>query len=88
MDFMLGTIMWVTMSWAPQGTLLADGQCLPVNPNAALYSLMGTTYGGDGRNNFCLPDLRPKDKDGKPMANWNNGLRAVVATQGIYPSRP
>lgn len=88
MDFMLGTIMWITMSWSPQGTEFADGRCLPIQSNAALYSLMGTTYGADIPSNFCLPDLRPKDKDSKPIVNWNNGPRAVVTTVGIYPTRP
>jgi microcystin-dependent protein len=55
-----------------------------------LYSVMGTRYGGDGRNNFCLPDLRPMDPKapGVKALDWNNGPRAVIATQGLYPSRP
>lgn len=84
----MGSIIWVAFTFAPQGTLEANGQCLQVNNNAALFSLIGNRYGGDGRSNFCLPDLRPKRPDGQPDNNWNNGLRAVIIKDGIYPPRP
>src|SRR3954464_12532355 len=42
----------------PKGWALCDGQLLPINQNQALFSLLGTTFGGDGRVNFALPDLR------------------------------
>lgn len=42
----------------PKGWAACDGQLLPISSNAALYSLIGATYGGDGRTNFALPDLR------------------------------
>jgi microcystin-dependent protein len=42
----------------PKGWALCNGQLLPINQNQALFSLLGTTYGGDGRVNFALPDLR------------------------------
>jgi len=44
--------------FAPNGWALCNGQLLPINQNQALFSLLGTTYGGDGRVNFALPDLR------------------------------
>src|ERR1700741_3043889 len=44
--------------FAPKGGAPCDGQLLPINQNQALFSLLGTTYGGDGRVNFGLPDLR------------------------------
>lgn len=89
METFIASIMWVAFTYAPMGTVEANGQCLPVNNNnAAMYSLLGTRYGGNGRDNFCLPDLRPKGADGKPDPNWNNGPRAVIVTQGIWPSRP
>src|SRR5256886_3622172 len=44
----------------PKGWALCDGQLLPINQNQALFSLLGTTYGGDGRVNFGLPDLRSR----------------------------
>ena len=45
-------------NFAPRGWALCDGQILPINQNQSLYSLLGTTYGGDGRTSFALPDLR------------------------------
>jgi microcystin-dependent protein len=44
--------------FAPKGWALCNGQLLPINQNQALFSLLGTTFGGDGRVNFALPDLR------------------------------
>ena len=44
--------------FAPKGWALCNGQLLPINQNQALFSLLGTTYGGDGRVNFGLPDLQ------------------------------
>lgn len=45
-------------NFAPRGWATCDGQILPINQNQSLYSLLGTTYGGDGRTDFALPDLR------------------------------
>jgi microcystin-dependent protein len=54
----LGEIRLMSFSFPPRGWALCDGQLLPINQNQALFSLLGTTYGGDGRVNFALPDLR------------------------------
>jgi microcystin-dependent protein len=48
----------MSFAFAPKGWALCDGQLLPINQNQALFSLLGTTFGGDGRVNFALPDLR------------------------------
>lgn len=45
-------------NFAPRGYAFCDGQILPISQNQSLYSLLGTTYGGDGRTSFALPDLR------------------------------
>lgn len=47
-----------SFSFAPKGWVQCDGQLLPINQNQALFSLLGTTYGGDGRVNFGLPNLQ------------------------------
>jgi microcystin-dependent protein len=47
-----------SFGFAPKGWALCNGQLLPINQNQALFSLLGTTFGGDGRVNFALPDLR------------------------------
>lgn len=54
----LAEIRIVGFNFAPRGWALCDGQILPINQNQSLYSLLGTTYGGDGRTFFALPDLR------------------------------
>src|SRR5712692_7359596 len=56
----LSEIRIMSFSFAPKGWALCDGQLLPINQNQALFSLLGTTYGGDGRVNFALPDLRAR----------------------------
>lgn len=48
----------VPYEFAPRGWALCNGQLLPINQNQALFALLGTTYGGDGRVNFALPDFR------------------------------
>lgn len=55
---LLGEIMLWGGSFAPYGWAFCNGQMLPINQNAALYSLLGIIYGGDGRTTFALPDLR------------------------------
>ena len=58
MDPILGQIIMVAFGFTPAGWLPCDGRLLPINPYfAALFSLLGTTYGGDGVNNFALPNL-------------------------------
>jgi len=54
----LSEIRIMSFAFAPKGWALCNGQLLPINQNQALFSLLGTTYGGDGRVNFALPDLR------------------------------
>jgi len=54
----LASICITAFNFAPQGFLFAQGQLLPINQNQALFSLLGTTYGGNGQTTFALPDLR------------------------------
>ncbi|HEY4079149.1 MAG TPA: tail fiber protein [Burkholderiaceae bacterium] len=54
----LGSICIVAFNFCPQGYASAEGQLLPINQNTALFSLLGTYYGGNGTTNFALPDLR------------------------------
>lgn len=54
----LGEIRVMGFNFPPRGWALCDGQILPIAQYQALYSLLGTTYGGDGRTTFALPDLR------------------------------
>jgi len=54
----LSEIRLMSFDFAPKGWALCNGQLLPINQNQALFSLLGTTFGGDGRVNFALPDFR------------------------------
>jgi len=54
----LGQLMTVGYNFCPRGWARADGQLLPISSNSGLFYLLGTTYGGDGRTTFGLPDLR------------------------------
>lgn len=56
----LSEIRIMSFGYAPRGWALCNGQLLPINQNQALFSLLGTTFGGDGRVNFALPDLRAR----------------------------
>ena len=56
----LGEIKVVSFNFAPKGWALCNGQTLPINQNQALFSLLGTTYGGDGITTFKLPNLQAR----------------------------
>lgn len=57
-DCYIGEIRMFAGNFAPRGWALLDGQLLPINQNQALFSIIGTIYGGDGRTTFALPDMR------------------------------
>ncbi len=56
----LAEVRIVGFNFAPRGWAFCDGQILPINQNQSLFSLLGTTYGGDGRTSFALPDMRSR----------------------------
>ncbi len=64
----LGQIQAFGFNFPPRGWALCDGQLLPIASNTALFSLLGTTFGGDGRTTFKLPDLR-----GRSIVHVGNG---------------
>ena len=73
----IGSVSLFASNFCPRNTLEADGKLLQISSNTALFSLLGTTYGGDGRTTFGLPNMKPPAK----------GLRYCVIVNGIYPSR-
>jgi microcystin-dependent protein len=68
MEPFIGQIQAFGFNFAPRGWAQCNGQLLPISQNTALFSLLGTTYGGDGRTTFALPDLR-----GRSMVNYGQG---------------
>jgi hypothetical protein len=73
----LGAVVLTAGSTAPVGTLPADGQLLSISGNTALFSLLGTRYGGNGKTTFALPNLR--------KAAPNGLTYSVCATAGVFP---
>jgi microcystin-dependent protein len=74
----LGEVRVVSFNFAPKGWALCNGQLLPINQNQALFSLLGTTYGGDGITTFALPDLRGRS----PLHFGTNPADGTNSTQG------
>lgn len=74
----IGEIRWVGANFCPQGWAAADGQELPIAEYEALFSLLGTTYGGDGQTTFALPDLRGRTT---VHAGQGPGLSNIVQAQ-------
>ena len=70
-DPFLGTVMPVAFQFAPQDWQTCQGQLLTVNQNAALYSLLGTTFGGTNNTNFNLPDLQGRTIVGQGLLSLN-----------------
>jgi microcystin-dependent protein len=79
----LGEIRMFGGDFAPRGWARCHGQLLPISEHAPLYSLIGTTYGGDGVDTFALPDLR---QDRVPAAALP--ITFIIALAGVYPPRP
>ena len=73
----LGMIILVGFNFAPQGWAFCNGQLLPINQNTALFSLLGTQYGGNGVTTFALPDLR-----GRAPLGFGQGAGLSNYTQG------
>ena len=79
MDVYLGTIMLVGFNFAPVNWAFCNGQLLPINQYMALFSLLGTTYGGDGQTTFGLPNLN--------AGALQTGLNYIISLNGIFPTR-
>jgi len=79
MEPFIGQIQLLPYNFAPVGWSFCEGQLLSIGQNTALFSLLGTMYGGDGVSNFALPNLKGKE----PEPN----MHYCIALNGIYPSR-
>jgi microcystin-dependent protein len=90
----LGQITLVAFNFAPLGWALCNGQLLSIAQNTALFSLLGTTYGGDGQTTFALPDLRSRiplhQGQGSGTSNYtigqSGGSEQVTLTSNQVPS--
>jgi microcystin-dependent protein len=98
-DPFIGQIILVPYSFCPRGFQETQGQLLPIAQNTALFSLLGTTYGGDGRTTFALPNLSPPNNaqqgqrgrsargGGASVQSAQSNLRYCIAMTGTFPSR-
>ena len=85
-----------TFNFAPKGWAFCDGQLLPLSQNTALFSLLGTTYGGDGKSTFALPDLQgsapmhPGQGPGLSLHDLGEtgGSETVTLLESEIPSHP
>lgn len=85
----LAEVRIVGFNFAPRGWAFCDGQILPINQNQSLYSLLGTTYGGDGRTSFALPDMRgrtPIHVGGGHLQGQRTGEEGHTLSVGEIPS--
>jgi microcystin-dependent protein len=90
----IGEIRMFAGTFAPVGWAFCDGQILPISENDALFNLIGTTYGGDGQDNFALPDLRgraPLHQGTRPGGSTYTigepgGVERVTLTVGQIPN--
>lgn len=88
MDPFVGEISMFSYNWAPQGWALCNGAQLNITQNAALYSLLGTRFGGNGSTTFNLPDLRGRTPYGTTNPNSTGqsaGAESVTLTAGAMP---
>jgi microcystin-dependent protein len=76
----IGMIKLFAGNFAPVGWAECQGQLMPIANNEALFSILGTTYGGDGQSTFALPNLTKKT----PV----NGTRYIMCLFGAFPPRP
>ncbi|MFN8498224.1 MAG: tail fiber protein [Anaerolineae bacterium] len=79
MEPFIGQVQLFPYNFAPSGWAFCEGQLLPISQNMPLFSLLGTTYGGDGRTTFALPDLKGKE----PHPN----MHYCIALMGVWPPR-
>lgn len=84
----MGELKIISWNFAPKGWAFCNGQFLPINQNQALFSLLGTTYGGNGQTTFALPDLRdrvPMHMGGGFVLGQKGGEPAHTLTMSEMP---
>lgn len=81
MDTLMGTITLLGTQFAPRGWMRCDGSLLQLEQWQALYSLLGTTYGGDGTTTFALPNLAALESQGGGSVSY------YICVMGSFPTR-
>ena len=87
----VGEIALLAFAFPPKGWALCNGQLLPINQNQALFSLLGTTYGGNGQTTFALPNLQgraPMHVGGSHLLGETGGAESVTVVTSEMPAHP
>lgn len=79
---LIGEIRLFAGSFTPRGWAQCDGRLLSISQNSALFSVLGTSYGGDGMTTFAVPDLRPQD-----VSQPRKPVNYIIALEGAFPAR-
>src|SRR5450759_3107658 len=85
----LAEIRIFSFNFPPKGWALCDGQFLPINQNQALFSILGTTYGGNGTTNFALPNMQgrvPAHPGASLVLGESGGAEGIALTTAQIPS--
>ena len=80
MEYYIGLIALLPYNFSPMGWYLCNGMTLQISQNSALFSLIGTTYGGDGMTTFTIPNMLGLE----PVP----GMNYYICAYGLYPTRP
>ena len=85
MEFYIGQILLLGFNFAPRGTLPCDGRLLSIAQNSALFSLLGTMYGGDGIQTFALPNLQGRAAFGFTNAYPQGAVGNITIVENNTP---
>lgn len=86
MDPFIGEVVLFAGNFAPRGWAFCEGQVLQISDNTALFSILGTSYGGDGRTTYALPNLENIKPKGQNIGSKVE-LHYIIALRGVFPSR-
>ena len=88
MEGYIGDVLLWAPNFAPRNWAFCEGQTLAISQNQALFALLGTQYGGDGRVTFKLPDMRDPQNPGYHKGfGPDQPLKYIICMWGIFPSR-
>ena len=92
-EVFIGELAQFPYNFCPAGLDYCHGQLMPIHPNEALFSLLGTAFGGDGKVTFALPNLRKSKADGsyysqgEQLPDGTPYIESYICVEGIYPTR-
>ena len=88
MEGYIGQIILFAGNFAPEGWHFCDGALLPINQNQALYSIIGTKFGGDGITTFNLPHFEYTLEQQQSWKSAQQNMNYIICIDGLYPPRP